>query len=464
MQEELNIAEIQEEVIEQVEEQEFYSQQDEGDDVNPVNGRVFIEKKDLTLREYQMMRTDGDLLLQPSYQRKFVVDIKFASRLIESIILDVPIPPVFLAEEEDGRYSVVDGQQRLTSFISFLDGNFPDEKKTVFKLTGVERLGSDLKGKTFNQIEDVAIRNKIKTTSIQAIITKNSSHPDLKFQIFERLNTGAVKLNEDELRNTIFRGSYIEMLAELEKDEAFHSLVRKDSFRKRMIYRGMILRFFALSEKSYINYKSSMKQFCNKELRDHQNMVESKKQEYVERFKKCVELVRIVFGENAFRRFLGGDESNHNGKWVTSRVNMGIFDIQMCGFVNYTKSQIVPKADEIRERLLDLMTNNQEFINTIENKTNDTSVLKRRFEIWFKELEAIVGTSSSGTRVFKVADKRALYSADPTCKICNQQILIIEDSEVDHITPFSKGGKTDLLNAQITHRYCNRAKGNTVVN
>lgn len=458
----VNIIQTENEIIEEFEEkesQEFYDEEDREDEGNAVKGKIYIDKKDFTLREYQTMRNDGDLVLQPFYQRKFVIDIKFASRLIESIILDVPIPPVFLAEEEDGKYSVIDGQQRLTSFIAFLDGFLPDEKKSVFKLTGTKELSVEQgKGKTFGQIDDTAIQNKIKTTSIQAVIIKNSSHADLKFAIFERLNTGSVKLNEDELRNTIYRGNYIDLLKELENDEVFHSMVNKDSFRKRMIYRGMILRFFALTEKSYLNYRSSMKQFCNKELRDNRNMVAAKRQEYVDRFNKCAELTRIVFGTNAFRRFLLGDQGNHNGKWVTTRVNMAIFDVQMGGFINYTKNQIVPKANDIREKFLDLMTNNSEFMNTVENKTNDTIVLKRRFEIWLKELEKIIGNAPADQRAFKFSDKKALFDKDPTCKICSQQILLIEDSEVDHIDPFSKGGKTELSNAQLTHRYCNRSK------
>jgi len=459
-----NIIETEEEIIEEFEDKEsdeYYDEEDREDEGNAVKGKIYIDKKDFTLREYQTMRNDGDLMLQPFYQRKFVIDIRFASRLIESIILDVPIPAVFLAEEEDGKYSVIDGQQRLTSFIAYLDGFLPDDKKSVFKLTGTKELSAEQgKGKTFAQIDDTGIQNKIKTTSIQAVIIKNSSHPDLKFAIFERLNTGSVKLNEDELRNTIYRGNYIELLKKLENDDVFHSMVNKESFRRRMIYRGMILRFFAITEKSYLNYRSSMKQFCNKELRDNRQMVEAKQQEYIDRFNKCAELTRIVFGTNAFRRFLLGDQSNPNGKWVTTRVNMAIFDIQMGGFVNYSKNQIIPKANEIREKFLDLLTNNAEFMNTVENKTNDTIVLKKRFEIWLKELEKIIGNSPQDSRAFKFTDKKTLFDQDPTCKICSQQILMIEDSEVDHILPYSKGGKTELANAQLTHRYCNRSKSN----
>ena len=90
------------------------------------------------------------------------------------------------------------------------------------------------------------------------IIIKKESNDDVKFEIFERLNTGSIKLNEDEIRNTVYRGKYINLLAELENNETFHKLIKKDNFKKRMIYRGMILRFFALSEKSYLNYKPSI--------------------------------------------------------------------------------------------------------------------------------------------------------------------------------------------------------------
>lgn len=445
-------------------EEDYYLTEESADDGDLIKGKVYIEKKDLPIREYKTMFEEGDLILQPDYQRKYVVDIKFASRLIESIILDVPIPAVFLAEEQDGKFSVIDGQQRLTSFIHFLLGYLPDEKKTIFKLTGTKQLSLEQgRGKTFAQIEDNTVKTKIKTTSIQAIIIKNSSHEDLKFAIFERLNTGSVKLNEDELRNSIYRGSYINLLDKLDEEPSFHELIRNDNWKKRMIYRGMILRFLSLSEKSYINYKASMKQFCNKELRENRNLDSKKAKDYEQRFKKCLDLVKIVFGENAFRRFIVGSVRDPNGKWTTSKINMALFDVQMCGFLEYSKSQIVPKADEIREAMINLMSNNQEFINSIELKTNDTGTLKLRFEIWFSVLKKIVGNKVNNSRNFTYEHKEILYKqSNAKCAICNQKILSIEDAEVDHIVPHSKGGETILSNAQITHRYCNRAKGNRI--
>lgn len=431
------------------------------DDVNEVvedgrDSKIVWQAKDFSIREFQSMKEDGDLELQPFYQRKYVMDEKLASRLIESILMDVPIPVIYLAEEKDGTYSVIDGQQRLTSFISFLEGSFPNNEE--FRLKGLKVLSEQNK-KKFSELNKIH-QTKVKTTTIHTIIIKKESAEDIKFEIFERLNTGSIKLNEDEIRNTIYRGNYINLLARLEENSTFHSVVKKDNFKKRMIYRGMILRFFALSEKTYINYKPSVKQFCNRELRDNQFLNDDKQKEYEERFKKCIELVSIVFGDKAFRRFIPGTKNNKNGEWATTRINMGLFDVQMCGFANYSKPQVIAKADTIREAMIQLMLNNEKFINAIEINTSDKEQMTNRFEIWFNTLKDVIGNEKESVRVFSYSSKKELFNSDATCKICNQQILLIEDAEIDHIVPFSEGGLTQEDNAQLTHRYCNRAKGN----
>lgn len=415
---------------------------------------ILWQAKDFSIRELRLMEDDGTLIIRPDYQRKFVMDNKLSSRLIESILMDVPIPVIYIAEEKDGTFSVIDGQQRLTSFLSFIKGKYPDGRD--FSLSSLKVL-TELNKKKFADL-DKSLQQKINTTTLHTIIIKKESQEDIKFEIFERLNTGSVKLNEDEIRNVVYRGNYVKLLSELENDDLFHKLVSKDNYKKRMIYRGMILRFFALSEKSYINYKPSIKQFCNKELRDNRNMTPDKQKEYRERFKKCLDLVNTVFGENAFKRFMFGNSENRNGKWNTN-LNMSLFDIQMCGFANYEKHQIVPKADLIRESLMQLMTHNEHFIESIELSTSDKNQLQTRFRIWFDTLEKIVGQSNE-TRLFPYAIKKQLFQQDPTCKICGQQILSIDDAETDHIMPFSEGGTTTINNAQIAHRFCNRQKSN----
>jgi hypothetical protein len=420
------------------------------------NRKIIWQAKDTSIREYALMHQDGELDLQPEYQRKYVATPKIASKLIESIIMDVPIPVIYLAEEQDGTYSVIDGQQRLTSFLSFMNGKFPNGDN--FKLSGL-LVYKELNKKLFTDLEK-EIQTKIRNTTLHTIVIKKESNEDVKFEIFERLNTGSIKLNEDEIRNTVYRGNYIKLLSELEENSTFHEVVQKDNYKARMIYRGMILRFFALTERSHLNYKPSMKQFCNKELRDNRSLTEEKANEYKNRFSHCVNLVKVVFGTTAFRRFIPAENGKDQGNWAATRINMALYDIQMCGFANYSKNEILRNADFIREAMLDLMSNNRDFIDAILLQTSDQTILKKRFKIWLDKLDEIVGNNEYDLRTFPYQVKKDLFDKSPVCAISGQRILAIEDSEVDHIVPYSKGGKTALDNAQLVLRYFNRAKNN----
>lgn len=119
-------------------------------DIEAGQRKIIWQAKDFSIREFLTMKNDGELALQPNYQRNYVATDLIASKLIESILLDVPIPVVYLAEEQDGSYSVIDGQQRLTSFLSFLEGKFPDNRP--FKLSGLKVL-PELNRKLFTDLD-----------------------------------------------------------------------------------------------------------------------------------------------------------------------------------------------------------------------------------------------------------------------------------------------------------------------
>jgi CRISPR/Cas system Type II protein with McrA/HNH and RuvC-like nuclease domain len=139
---------------------------------------------------------------------------------------------------------------------------------------------------------------------------------------------------------------------------------------------------------------------------------------------------------------------------------MALYDIQMCGFVNYSKNEVLRNADFIREAMIELMINNREFIDSILIQTSNKEVLKKRFKIWFEKLDEIIGNNGYEQRTFSYQVKKELFEKNPVCAISGQRILAIEDAEVDHIVPFSKGGKTEMDNAQLVLRYFNRAKNN----
>ena len=166
--------------LENLIEDETTIQDEEGDDeliLEQSDKKIIWQAKDFSIREFQSMKNDRDLILQPDYQRNYVATSKIASRLIESILMDVPIPVVFLAEESDGTMSIIDGQQRLTTFISFLEGKFPDNR--AFRLSSLNIL-SELNRKSFDDLNEQE-KKKIRNTTIHSIIIKKESNPDIKF-------------------------------------------------------------------------------------------------------------------------------------------------------------------------------------------------------------------------------------------------------------------------------------------
>lgn len=182
-------------IVETVTEQDVDSDtlldEDELELAQGIERKIIWQAKDFSIREFTSMLQDGDLVLQPEYQRKYVATVNIASRLIESVLMDVPIPVIYLAEEKDGSYSVIDGQQRLTSFISFINGKFPNGE--TFKLSGL-KVYKELNKKSFSEL-DKEYQSKIRTTTLHTIVIKKESNEDVKFEIFERLNTGSIKLN-----------------------------------------------------------------------------------------------------------------------------------------------------------------------------------------------------------------------------------------------------------------------------
>lgn len=436
---------------------------DENDELNldSKDKKLFVDKSDPDIETLFNRYKKGTLILQPKFQRKYVMQKSLANKLIESLLLDVPLPMFYFAEEEGGKVSVIDGQQRLTSIFAFIDDRWTNEKNgniSSFKLSGLKVL-SDLNGKSFKDLNEEN-QNKILYTSVRVVTIKKESNPDLKFEIFERLNTGSTPLNEDEIRNTVYRGSFIDMLAELEEDKIFNELVNKPNFKNRMLYRGMILRFFAFYEKTYLKYKPSMKQFCNKFLEEKRNINEKDVAKFKKVFKDTIELVKECFGKNAFRRIVK-DESSNDCNIVSNTINMSLFDIQMCGFTKYSKSQIYPHLEEINEAMMNLMLSDPKFIDSIQLKTSNSDMVEYRFKTWLETLDKIVREKQTD-RLFSYSVKKELYEKDPTCKICNQHINNIESAHVDHIVPYSKGGKTVIENAQLTHRWCNLHKSDKI--
>ncbi len=438
----------------------------ENDELIELEDQVEEQEQDLTGRSIHTTSADaqvdslygryrkGRLNIQPSYQRHYVWDAKKASLLIESILLGIPIPIIYLAEDQDNHVNVIDGQQRLTSLFSFIDGKLPNGK--VFKLTGLN-VFTDLKGKTFQDLSD-AQQSTIEEYPLRTITFTKDSDPELQYEIFSRLNTGSVALNDQELRNCIYRGPFNDMIKELAEYDEFRKLLGLKAAHPRMKDVELVLRFLSFYKKTYINYASPSKSFLNDMMRENRMMPELDRKKLREIFKRAVLNTRALFGDNAFRRFYMGNEDEKEGYWDTKIFNVSLFEVTMDSMARIEPNVLMRHLDALREALITLMSTDAEFMLSISRASADKAQVTYRFKKWNDVVDSIIKDDKASARCFSYELKKRLFDANPVCAICGQQITCIDDAAVDHIEQYWNGGKTDPENARLTHRYCNCAR------
>lgn len=259
-------------------------------------------------------RTPARLYLD-TFQRAYVWDNKKASRLIESLVLNIPLPVCYFAEDPDGRLSIIDGNQRITTLKRFL-GN-------EFSLTGLEST-PELNKLRFHQLSS-PIQNHICTRGIRCIVIDKRSSARVKFDVFSRLNTAATPLNHQELRNCLQRGPLNNHLHALTRNPDWLRLVGRTKPDKRMRDAELILRFLALTD-ALDRYERPLHTFLTDWMEQHRNAAADELAELEERFLSAVGFWIGALGEGmAFRRILRPGDSS-------GRFNVAIFDAQMVGF------------------------------------------------------------------------------------------------------------------------------------
>ena len=434
--------------MDELEEDEASLEDEEEGDLGPERRRIFTDKSDPPISALYMRYKAGDLILDPIFQRRPVWDDTRRSRLIESLILEVPLPVFYLAEGPGSMEEVIDGQQRLSAFFRFLDNEYA--------LRGLRAL-PNLYGKRFKDL-DKPTQKLVRDSSIRTIVFKKESDENLRFEIFERLNTGAVPLNRQELRNCVYRGPYNDLLIKLSADPDYMWLMGLKGLEKRMKDAEYVLRFAAFYHATYLKYRPSMARFLDEDMRKYQHATRSEREELTAAFKNSVTLIRSLLGRNAFKRFYRGYSESPNGYWEPRKFNASLYDILMYSLADKDKNQVMANLDAIREALIVLMTENQSFIDAIELSTSALRMVTTRFDIWRMTLDEVLSQTSRQPRCFSRVLKQQLYDANPTCRICGQHIADLDDSAVDHIEQYWFGGKTIPENARLTHRYCNWAR------
>ncbi len=225
---------------------------------------VDFDTYDIIVQQLVTMVASGSIDVAPTYQRQFRWDHTKRSHLIESIFLGVPVPSLFMATNRDATWELVDGVQRLSTIVQFAGTTEARQKLSMSKplqLEGLEKLDL-LNGKTFDDLPD-SLKLQFHHRPIKVVTLSDKSDLVVRFDLFERLNTGGVALTNQEIRSCIYRGEFNGFLEEMAADENFRAVVNltqvqeKDGTREECV-----LRFFAFAD-NYKRFEHSVVQFLN---------------------------------------------------------------------------------------------------------------------------------------------------------------------------------------------------------
>ena len=319
----------------------------------------------------------GDIII-PAFQRNYVWKQKEASRFIESLLLGLPVPGVFLARERDSaRLLVLDGQQRLKTLQFFIEGYFnpklEEPKRQVFKLLDVQK---NFAGLTYNDLLEND-RMKLDNSLIHATIIRQETPQDEDedtslYHIFERLNRAARLITPQEIRTAVYHGRLIDLVKELNDYPKWRSIYGKKS--DRLKDQELILRFLAFYfDRS--NYKSPLNEFLNKFAQKNQNPSPELCDEMRDLFESTINLVCQSIGRRAFR--------------TTNALNAAVFDSVTVGLANRLQSASTQLSTDAVLRTYEDLLNNQSYLKSVSSGTSNEENVKERIQLSLAAFAAI---------------------------------------------------------------------------
>lgn len=345
--------------------------------------RVVRESKDYQLDYLRhAFSTEPPLIkTSPKYQRRLRWPVKKRSLLIESFLLNIPIPPVFLFEHDYNEYEVIDGRQRLESIREF----FANE----FALTGLA-YWEELNRKKFDDLPSVLQKGLLRR-SIPAVIllaetkSTNDEDMDVRTLLFDRLNTGGIKLNPQELRNALYPGALNQLLAQLARSRPFtitwgipayldneetdpSADLLKHSLFKSMADVELVLRYFALRDAIENNRHGSLRQILDRFMKKNQHLDESKLLQMKGEFESLLDRLVRLFDERPF--------------WLptTKRPSRPLYDALMIALSKNPGVDLEENATQIKTRLQQALSESQTY-DTLVGRGNTIESIRDRVRL-----------------------------------------------------------------------------------
>jgi len=246
--------------------------------------KVDFNTYDMTVKELISMVEDSMINIAPEYQRQFRWEADRQSALVESIFLGIPIPSLFMATNADGTWEVIDGVQRLSSIINFASSIDSAARKTISRPEPLT-LKSLSKLTNFNDLSftdlPMSIQYDFKLKPIKVITLSDKSDSAVRFDLFERLNTGGIKLSDQEIRSCIYRGPFNDFIKTLAQNEDFIKITKKSKNEVNAgIMEELVLRFFAYlyyRDNFVHNVRDFLNEYMNKALSNNFDFVSSER-------------------------------------------------------------------------------------------------------------------------------------------------------------------------------------------
>lgn len=334
----------------------------------------------------------GIIKLDPDYQRRHRWDDKTSSRLIESLILNIPIPIVYISQDvdvdtelnsEEARYSVIDGQQRLTAMYRFYKNKFP--------LVGLDAL-DELNGCYFNDLPPFLTR-RLEERSIKGLRIDSTLDEQVKIDIFERLNSGSVKLEPQELRNAVYSGKFNNLCKDLSTNPSYRILLqiseessKQNNRVKKMEDVELVLRFFSLINGNYLNYKKTKDKgfvdFLSDFMKQNNDATDDRLLQLRSEFETTMEVILAYFGSMAFAKY-----KYEKTKFVLqSKFNIAVFDALATSCHDLIHGEGLKNFSNKYESFHELFRNS-DFYHSVTGSSLDTAKLRFRIEETKKVLQ-----------------------------------------------------------------------------
>lgn len=332
------------------------------------------------------MYNEGEIL-KPEMQRKFVWDTLKSSRLIESIIMGLPIPPLFLLEVGKNQYEIIDGFQRLTTLVNYVDGKSwnPENGKKKIAARLSKKVKEEISGKMFSEL-DPEYKRMIKRSTIPLIEFKQLTPGNLssKYLIFERINTGSEKLNPMQIRRSLAYGSFIsDLYKKIENIIEFNKLFTINQIKKDANVEAFLRVFvmYQIYNGTYLIERDGIGNILNKFCEDHKN--NSINEDFIIKFKEALELIKVIFKDEK-TRFKKIELEGNNAEFK-GNLNIGIlesfFAVAMNSSIKISHDQIFENYKGIISKLI-LDSQNKIIKNPFSVSTGSKSSIFGRFDIW----------------------------------------------------------------------------------